>query len=187
MRKASKLSGAERSEIEILLGREYGVREIATTLGRSPSSISEEIRRNRNQFGRYSARVAKHKAYVRRKHARYQHSKIAENTVLQDFITSKLREHWNPDEISGYLRAHRELGLYASKTSIYAWLHSSRGQQYCFYLYTKRYHLKRRSPKTKRQLIPGRVSILNRPGGYRVTWNTIRSSVVSEVVAKPLR
>ena len=40
------LSLAEREEIAILHVRGYGVREIARSLGRSPSTISRELRRN---------------------------------------------------------------------------------------------------------------------------------------------
>ena len=37
---------AEREEIAMLHARECGVREIARRLGRSPSTISRELRRN---------------------------------------------------------------------------------------------------------------------------------------------
>ena len=40
------LSFAEREEISILRGQQLGVREIARRVGRSPSTISRELRRN---------------------------------------------------------------------------------------------------------------------------------------------
>ena len=40
------LSFAEREEIAILRAQEVGVRETARQLGRSPSTISRELRRN---------------------------------------------------------------------------------------------------------------------------------------------
>jgi len=40
------LSFAEREEIAVLRARGCGVRETARTLGRSPSTISRELRRN---------------------------------------------------------------------------------------------------------------------------------------------
>ena len=165
MKKAPKLSSAERSELEILHTKGYSMRRIASVLGRSPNTISSELKRNMYQkTGSYDALVAKHKAYVNRKYARYQGKKIQENDALRSFIITKLSEHWNPDEIAGFLRIHPELGFYASKTAIYEWLRSARGQSYCQYLYSRRYRVKkRRGASVKRIMIPNRASIDQRP------------------------
>ncbi len=40
------LSFSEREEIALLWAQDYGIREIARRLGRSPSTISRELRRN---------------------------------------------------------------------------------------------------------------------------------------------
>ena len=47
------LSFAEREEIAMLNARDCGVREIARRLGRSPSTISREVRRNAATRGGY--------------------------------------------------------------------------------------------------------------------------------------
>ena len=53
---------------------------------------------------------------------------------------------------------------HASKTAVYDWLYSRYGQRYCVYLEHKRYaKRKRKKKKTKRTLIPERVSIHKRP------------------------
>lgn len=164
MKKASKLTDAERSEIEILCSRGYSARAVAKVLGRSPNTISDELRRNSYQDGRYVAARAKQKAYVRRKYAKYQGKKIQEDDELRSFIILKLSEHWNPDEIAGYLKANPGLGIYASKTAIYEWLRSARGQQYCGLLYSKSYNRKPwKKNKTDRIMIPDRTSITERP------------------------
>lgn len=164
MKKASKITDAERSEIEILHTRGYSARAIARALGRSPNSIATELRRNSYRDGRYVATGAKQKAYVRRKYARYQGKKIQEDDELRSFIIQKLTDAWNPDEIAGYLKAHPYLGMYASKTAIYEWLHSSQGQTYCLLLHSQRYRAKRRKPhKTARLMIPDRTSVTKRP------------------------
>jgi IS30 family transposase len=49
--------------------------------------------------------------------------------------------------------------FYVSKTTIYEWLRSNRGQKYCKYLYSKRYYKKKQVKKTERVMIPNRVSI----------------------------
>jgi IS30 family transposase len=164
MKKAPKLTDAERSEIDILHGKGYSARSIAKALGRSPNTIAIELRRNSYQDGRYVAARAKQKAYVRRKYARYQGKKIQENDELRSFIVCKLSERWNPDEIAGYLKNNPALGLYASKTAIYEWLHSEWGQQYCPLLCSKRYRRKpRRQSTTGRTMIPNRTPITERP------------------------
>lgn len=192
MKKASKLTNNERSEIQILNEKGYTKRSIARALGRSPNTISEEIKRNScgtddrtplEDRGKYIAAKAKQKAYVRRKQAKYQGKKIQEDDRLRLFIVKHFKKHWNPDEIAGHMKAHAACipthcrqpddgarcsggGIYASKTAIYEWLRSARGQRYCIYLYSKRYRKKPRKPKkTARQLIPDRVGLENRPNG----------------------
>lgn len=164
MKKAPKLTDAERSEIEILHRKGYSDRDIARVLGRSPNTISEELRKNSHHDGEYTAIRAKQKAYVRRKYATYQGKKIQDNDELRSFIILKLHEQWNPDEIAGYLKVTPDLGYYASKTAIYEWLRSAWGQQYCPLLYSKRYRVKRhKKNKTDRVMIPDRRSIDERP------------------------
>jgi IS30 family transposase len=163
MKKAPKLSNDERSEIQILNSKGYSARAIATALGRSPNTIASELKRNSYKDGRYVATSAKHKAYVRHKYARYQGKKIQEDDELRSFIIQKLSEHYNPDEISGMMKTDLSLGFYASKTAIYDWLYSSRGQRYCQYLYSARYRPRsQKKNKTKRLMIPDRTSVHER-------------------------
>ncbi len=160
------LSDAERSEIEILIGRKCGVREIARTLGRSPNTISRELRVN-SVAGVYVARKAKQKSRVSRRSRRYQWRKIEHTPVLRSFVVERLAPpwHWSPDEIDGYLQTHPELGFTVSKTQLYAWLYSSYGQPYCDHLYSQRYHARKRpANKTERVMIPNRTPLQERPG-----------------------
>lgn len=164
MRHVSKLTDAERSEIQILHDKSYSARQIASVLGCSPNTIAAELKRNSYKDGHYTAVQAKHKAYVRRRYARYQGEKIQEDNELRSFVIAKLSEHWNPDEITGYLKAHPKKGIYASKTAIYEWLHSAWDQRYCVLLYSRRYRRKpRKNNKTNRVMIPARVSVWERP------------------------
>ena len=164
MKKASKLTDAERSEIDILHNKGYSARAIARALGRSPNTIADELKRNSYKDGRYVATRAKQKAYVRRKYTKYQGKKIQDDDELRSFIILKLSERWNPDEIAGYLKASPTLGMHASKTAIYEWLRSEWGQQYCPLLYSKRYRCKpQKRNKTNRVMIPDRISVTKRP------------------------
>jgi IS30 family transposase len=159
------LSSAERSEIQILKNKGYSLRRIAEVLGRSPNTISREIKVN-SVASEYVASKAKAKSRVSRRSRRYQWRKIEHNNELRSFVVSKLSppNHWSPNEISGYLQKHPELGFYISNKQLYAWLYSSRGQAHCDDLYSQRYHpKKRRKNKTQRVMIPDRTGIEQRP------------------------
>jgi IS30 family transposase len=85
------LSFAEREEIALLTVQEFGVREIARRLGRSPSTISRELRRNAATRGGkldYRASVAQWKA--ERAARRPKSSKLAENARLQAYVQDRL-------------------------------------------------------------------------------------------------
>lgn len=119
---------------------------------------------------------AKHRAYVRRKYARYQRKKINEISELENFVIVCLKHGLSPEAISGRMRRLKK-PWYASKTAIYEWLYSTYGQRYCRYLLTRRSgRRKRRSKKMKRQIIPHRISIderSHRMGMYDYEGDTI--------------
>ena len=95
------LSMAEREEVAVLQGR-VSVREIARQLGRSPSTISRELRRNATGAdpARYRASVAQ--AETDRRARRPKAAKLAAQPVLRDYVQSKLEsdEHWSPEQIA---------------------------------------------------------------------------------------
>lgn len=160
MKKATKIKKAERDEIFILLEKKYSIRNIAFALDRSPNSISYEIKNN-STCGRYDPEKAETKARLSLRMRRFQWRKINENIELRKYIVLGLKKHWNPDEISGRMKKEKK-PFYVSKTAIYEWLRSYRGQKYCKYLYSKRYYRKKRGIKKERVMIPERVSILKR-------------------------
>ncbi len=163
MSSLQKLSKAERSEISILLGRNFLKSEIARALGRSPNTIGYEIRENSTK-GVYDPIKAHAKAMVDRKYRRFDWQKIEQDKALKAYIIVGLKKHWNPGEIAGAMRKEQR-PFYASKTAIYEWLRSGRGAAYCTHLYSKRAHVKKHKPKTNRVMIQNRVSIIKRPLG----------------------
>jgi len=81
----------------------HGVRAIAEQTGRSPSTISRELRRNRDpDSGQYRPFTA-HKLAVRRR-ARPRPGKIAADPVLRQFVAERLEERWSPEQVSQALR-----------------------------------------------------------------------------------
>jgi IS30 family transposase len=85
------LSFAEREEIAILKAQGIGVRETARRLGRSPSTISRELRRNAaTRCGRleYRASVAQWKAELVAR--RPKTAKLVTNALLRDYVQQRL-------------------------------------------------------------------------------------------------
>ena len=85
------LSFEEREELSLLRVQGHGVREIARLLGRSPSTISRELRRNvatRSGMLEYRATVAQWKA--ERAARRPKTAKLAENERLRAYVQSRL-------------------------------------------------------------------------------------------------
>ena len=85
------LSFSEREEIAILRAQDVGVREIARRLGRAPSTISRELRRNvatRGGMLEYRASVAQWKAELMAR--RPKTAKMVENPRLRDYVQDRL-------------------------------------------------------------------------------------------------
>lgn len=130
-KKFTYLSGSERNEIEILHNKGYSVRSIAKTLGRSPNTISYELKRVPSG---YKALYAKIYTRTKLKNRRFQWRKIEENPELKKYVIDCLKKYWNPDEISGRMKKEKN-PFYVSKSTIYAWLETVRGERYKKYLY----------------------------------------------------
>ena len=85
------LSFAEREEIALLRAQKAGVREIARRLGRSPSTISRELRRNAATRGGqldYRAGIAQWKAELAAR--RPKPARLAANERLRDYVQDRL-------------------------------------------------------------------------------------------------
>ena len=101
---ARYLSEDERVSIAELCRQGLSVRAIATQTGRSPSTISRELRRNRDPGrGHYRPFVAQKLAIDRR--VRPGRGKIVNDEVLREFISRLLVKRWSPEQISHELRA----------------------------------------------------------------------------------
>src|SRR4051812_31686389 len=85
------LSFAEREEIALLRAQNVGVRDIARRLGRAPSTISRELRRNAaTRGGRldYRAGIAQWKAELMAR--RPKTAKLIDNDRLRDYVQDRL-------------------------------------------------------------------------------------------------
>jgi transposase, IS30 family len=155
--KRRHLQRNDRNQIEILLSKGYTQIDIAVVLEFNKSTISREIMRHSCTTGHYKASVAQHKANIKRRNSKYQGMKIQQDTQLQENIITALQSHQSPDAISGRIGS-------ISTPSIYKWLYSIYGQQYCKLLCFKRYKpRKRKQCRVQREMIPHAVSVRERP------------------------
>lgn len=91
------LSEDERVRIGDLRQAGLGVRAIAGQLGRSPSTVSRELRRNcQPGSGQYRPFAAQRLAAERR--ARPGRGKLNADPVLRQFVASRLEKRWSPEQ-----------------------------------------------------------------------------------------
>jgi len=85
------LSFAEREEIAILHGQRLGVREIARRLGRAPSTISREFRRNAStRSNELAYRATTAQWHAERRASRPKVSKLTADDRLRDYVQDRL-------------------------------------------------------------------------------------------------
>jgi IS30 family transposase len=98
-------------------------------MNRSGSAVWNEIHRNQVKK-KYDPEKAHHKAYVRRKYAKYQGKKIVENSNLRKEIDWRLLDGQSPKAIGGWLKRHMKKKYdRASKNAIYRYLASVYGRR----------------------------------------------------------
>jgi IS30 family transposase len=158
------LSLAEREEIAIALEQGQSMRSIAETLGRSPSSISREIKRNSPPVNKvtYRGNRAQKRAEDRscRSHAK---ERLANPLVKAYGEYHLIHDGWTPEGIAGRL----PLDFPEYKTnyeSIYRWIYTKRRDLIpCLVRgHTKR-HTRPSGKKTRVSRIPKRPDITERP------------------------
>ncbi len=85
------LSFVEREEIALMRAQNAGVRQIARALGRSPSTISRELRRNAaTRAGRVDYRATNAQWHADRRAKRPKTAKLAANERLRQYVQDRL-------------------------------------------------------------------------------------------------
>jgi len=151
----------------VLYGLSY--REIGRRLKRHHTAISREVQRNRPTYADdavYWHESAQQYANQRK----YQPRHFAKRSIpgLLKYVRCKIQEDWSPEEISGRLPLvfPNEPQMRISHESVYCWIYRDAVKGGTLYTYLRSRHKKRRKQKrygTGRGLIPGRVSISERP------------------------
>ncbi|QTQ18262.1 IS30 family transposase [Bifidobacterium bifidum] len=180
----SHLSEEERQVIQIEIGNGTGIRAIGAMIGRSPSTVSREIKRNtwfpsnesesyrpyrprRLKTGPWTSRhyiagPAQRKAARRRAKARKPHR--LSHDRLWAWVAEKLGCGWSPPPVSGRLRVlfPGDDAMRVCPETVYRWIHSSKPRRERRARCLPRGHRRRRKHagrRVSRFPIPGRVSI----------------------------
>ena len=156
------LTRDDREEIAALRAAGHSMRAVAAAVGKAPSSISRELKRNALDSGRYAAHVADG-AYMAR---RQRLALLERDKRLAGFVRDRLTEGWSPQQISGWLQSGAELGLRAiAMETIYAFLYRAGQKVEQLWRFLARRHKRRRKPAARRSrdTIKDRVSIHERP------------------------
>ena len=179
MRGYTQLTQEERYQIYALKKAGHSQKEIAVTLGRSPSTISRELRRNKGLKG-YRPKQA-HKLAQNRKQERSR--RRIPDSVWQR-VAQLLREDWSPEQISGWLR-HSE-GVCISHEWIYHHVYEDkrRGGDLHRHLRCQKPRRKRYGSYDRRGRIRERVSIDERPAVVEER-SRIGDWEVDTVIGKP--
>lgn len=103
----------ERKYLQQLLAEGLSMRKIAQSLGRSPSSVSREIKRNRSKANKHkdknNNKYCYHPwraqtLYICRKRYSACRRAIEEGSELWQFVIDKLQLYWSPEQISAKWR-----------------------------------------------------------------------------------
>jgi IS30 family transposase len=124
MTRYHQLTSGERYALSALRKQGYSQAEIARALGRHPSTVSREIRRNRSKDGRYRPPVADDFARRRRSRSRRNRRFGPQHWAI---VLSCLEKQWSPEQIAGRLRRSGELRISHETIYRYIWRDLGRG------------------------------------------------------------
>jgi len=158
---ASHLTLEEREVIAQMRRAGKLQRQIAVRLGRSKSTISRELRRNRSRNGYWGA-AAQRKA-ERRRRERPWIAKMQRPEVRR-YVAERLRQRWSPDQIAGRSRSDfpHDRRRQISPPTVYAWIRGQQARGKHWQRYLRRLG-RRRPEREKRGRLPCSVSIEGRP------------------------
>lgn len=149
--KYQHLTIEEREKLQTLWWQRLSVRTIAKEIGRSPSSISRELRRNfPSEHKVYTPRIAHSRALAKRK-CRGRKERL-KNDRIRNYVFRHLKLRWSPEQISGRLK--KDLNELISPEAIYQYIyhteinHHVTGEDFRVYL---RHQRRRRVPHGSRR------------------------------------
>ncbi len=167
-RSRRELTAGEREELSRGLAVGDSCRAMAKRMGRAPSSVSREVRRN---GGREGYRAAEADLAAVRRRRRPKPSKLALSARLRDEVEARLKLLWSPRQISAWLKREysdnpqMQISHETNYISLYVQGRGALRKQLTQHLRTHRTYRRAKNemrPATPRQ-IPNPILISQRP------------------------
>lgn len=155
------LTQEERAQIYALKKQGVTQKQIAESIGKSPSCICKELKRNKGARG-YRYGQAHEKARQRR-HIASTSLSIRMSGNTKALVLQYLKEDWSPVQISGYLKKQ---AIFIRHETIYKWIWADKkngGDLHTHLRHRGKKYNKRSSKNAGRGLIPNRIDIKERP------------------------
>lgn len=156
----NQLTSNERYQIYVLMKAEHSQKSIADVLGRSASTISRELQRNRGLRG-YRPKQAQEFSDKRRCEA---HKAIKVTDSVRHMIEQLIRQDLSPQQVSSYLEKHAGVSLHHE--TIYQIILADKangGDLYKHLRVASKPYRKRYGHYDRRGKLRNRVSIDDRP------------------------
>lgn len=160
----TRLTKYEREQIEYHLRAGLSIRTIAKTMGRNHSVIVRELKRNRSPHFAYDSTNADY--FSKRRAKKTNKRKLLKNEKLYEYVLEKLNDDWSPEQIAGRLKEHAQpklKGLAISHEAIYQFIYDAEPWLYHKLRYKHSDRRKHYSRKSRKVVIPEKVSIHLRP------------------------
>ena len=153
----------ERCTIARLQQAGQSIRQIATALDRSPSSISRELKRNHGRQVGYKPAYAEEQATARR----WKGSRLERDAELRELVLNCLGHGWSPEQIAGRLARTKAATRISHETIyrfIYAQIRRTNDGAWRNYLPRAKYKRGRRAKRgSPASFIKDRIPIALRP------------------------
>lgn len=160
----NQISFEERCEIARLHTSGCSIRQIASALDRSPSTVAREMNRNISKQSGYKPAYADQQSRARR----WTGSKLDRNSALRQTVLSQLALGWSPEQVSGWLASDTGQAVISYET-IYRFIYAqiTRTKDYSWRYYLPRSKSKRgrygRRGGSPSSFIPLRCPVSERP------------------------
>jgi len=156
-----QLNLEKRYQISALIKAGLNQKDIAVELSVHPSTISRELKRNRDKIRGYNAELAQ---IISTQVERKKKKRFSLTKPIEKYIRVKLKQDWSPEQISGRMKL--DTGVSVVHETIYRYIYANKKNGGKLYTYlrhkNKKYHHRSNDYKARGTIID-RVMIDKRP------------------------
>lgn len=155
-----QLNSNKRVVLERLFRAKVKQKEMARILKTDASTISRELKRNKDKNGNYRARIAIKKLKKRRTKANQKFKKLPSKSAFRQYVIRKLKKYWSPEQIAGKLAEKYGRNIVFHET-IYQFIYMDRPDLKQFLRCKKRKYRKRHGTAAREKRRKSRIKRIN--------------------------